>query len=149
MSIVTLTIPHEGMFIKQGDTIPAITFTLLPTDDFDFSDSEIKMQLFQNGKLIFTAKTGEGITILEPKKFKIDQIEAAKNNFPHGILLGDIQFSKENGELEILYKGLELDCDGFPNIPDNILTGWSPKTNLRDGLTNIIKHYQSDNKYKN
>lgn len=101
MSCVTiLRIPIQStnncVYIKQGDTIPEISFVISDTT-LDLSTANIKMQLYYGGRKVFDISNGSGITINSSTEFVIDQVEAIDNNLPKGVLIGDLEITDVNG----------------------------------------------------
>ena len=93
-NIPTLAIPIQNgvnkTYIKQGDTIDAIPFTF-ENLGFNLTDEgvQINMQLYKGNQRIVNYGVGSGITINSATQFQIDKVLA--NNYPDGILFGDIQ----------------------------------------------------------
>lgn len=93
----TITFPLSGEIV-QGDTISKKTFAFGVDDEIDLLTCTIKMQLYTVGnRLVYTAENGNGITIIDSKTFEIDKITKEDNNFPNGILNGDIEITEANG----------------------------------------------------
>lgn len=106
MSLPTLRIPinspSSGIVIKQGDTIPEITFEF--TDlGVDFTTSEIKIQIYDLSKRLLNLSVGNGITVISATTFEIDQIEAVNNTFPIGTFIGDLQITDASGVRETYF----------------------------------------------
>ena len=101
MGIETLKIPIQSTeskpFIKSGDTIPKITFTFGVSDSVDLTTSTIKMQLYSGSEQVFSIDETSGITIVGAKVFEIDEVLANDNNFPEGVLKGDLEITDTNG----------------------------------------------------
>lgn len=104
MSIQTLKIPIQTgsakPYIKQGDTIDAITFTFGVTDaiDLTLANVVIKMQVYNQGNKIIDVSNGSGITIVGAKVFNIDEVAKENNNLPFGKFLGDLEITDTNGK---------------------------------------------------
>lgn len=104
-NIPTLAIPIQNgvnkTYIKQGDTIDAIPFTF-GNLGFNLTDEgvQINMQLYKNfTQRVINYSVGNGITINSATQFQIDKVLA--NNYPDGILFGDIQLRwLENDKLQ-------------------------------------------------
>lgn len=99
--VETVRIPYQTAtqkpFIKQGDTIPASTFSALDWPfDLTAEGIAINMQLFFNRtQQVASYSVGNGITIDNATTFTIDEVLA--NNFPAGTLTGDLQISWLDG----------------------------------------------------
>lgn len=103
-NIPTLAIPIQNgvnkTYIKQGDTIDDIVFTFTNLG-FNLTDVgvQINMQLYRGTQRVVNLSVGSGITINSATAFQIDKVLA--NNYPDGILFGDIQLRwLDGGELQ-------------------------------------------------
>lgn len=85
MAIEKLSIPFGDTYIKQGDTIPKITFTFDATDNIDLSavGVEIKMQTYKGYQKVMDF---------------IDEISKDDNIYPYGVLKGDLEILDGNGK---------------------------------------------------
>ena len=104
MGIQTIKIPLQSAtvkpYIKQGDTIPAITFSA-PNWGFDLQEVgvEINVQLYSGKQQVANYSLTDGITINSAIECQINKVLA--NNFPVGCLKGDFQISRlVDGERE-------------------------------------------------
>ena len=95
MGIQTLNIPIGDTYIKQGDTIPKITFTFDAGDPIDLTTvgTEIKMQILYRKEAFIDLAVGSGITIVSDKVFEIYEIDKADNTYPCGKHLGDLEIT--------------------------------------------------------
>jgi hypothetical protein len=105
MSIDTLKIPFptatKGIYIKQGDTIPAYTWTFTKPLDFDLTGAVIKMRLYSGNQVVMDIGSDtSGITITDTKSFSIDKVPSNENNLPAGCLIGDLQIQLANDDLK-------------------------------------------------
>lgn len=103
MAIPVLKIPLGSSFIKPGDTIPKISFAFDAGDAIDLTGATIKMQLYLGQIKVFEAETGNGMTLIDGKTFELDQIEAASNDLPEGVLVGDVQVAYASGVVQTLF----------------------------------------------
>lgn len=110
MSIETLKIPIQSStvkpYIKQGDTIPKITFTFSDADDVDLTTSTIKMQIYNGSQRIINITNDSGITVVSSKVFEIDEVSAENNDLPTGTHLGDLEITDSNG-IRFTYMNVE------------------------------------------
>ena len=94
MAVETINIPIQSStvkpFIKQGDTIDAYEIDIIEAG-LDLTTCEIKMQLYNNSRMVMDISTGNGITILSATTFQIDTYNAAQNNLPEGVSTGDLE----------------------------------------------------------
>ena len=95
---IPITTTANQTYIKEGDTIPKITFTFGASDVIDLTTSTIKMQVYNGSTRLIDVSSGSGITILSEKVFKIDEISATNNNMPSGKFLGDLEIQDSNGK---------------------------------------------------
>lgn len=95
--LTTVNIPLEDAILKQGDTIKEINFSFGSLDDIDLIGSTIRMQLYLNNSKKLDISNSSGITIIDDKSFKIDEIDYTDNNLPSGTLKGDLEITDSNG----------------------------------------------------
>ena len=95
-NIVTLKIPLCG-FIKQGDTIPKISFALSNYSG-DLTTATIKMQIYKGNTKIIDVSNGSGITVIDANNFEIDEVSASNNNLPVGTFIGDLEITEASGD---------------------------------------------------
>ena len=95
-----LKIPIGNSSIVQGDTIPEVLFEFDPTDNIDLSllNVSIKMQIYNNAEKIINISNLNGITIINNKSFKINEVSKENNNLPVGNFLGDLEITDTNGK---------------------------------------------------
>lgn len=98
MGIPIIQIPFgDNAFLKQGDTIGEILFEFDDTDDIDLVGANIKIEIYSCGTRVFTMTSGNTITIIDSKSFKINEIPADENVLPIGDSIGDIQITFADG----------------------------------------------------
>jgi len=107
--MATVNIPIDcGSKIYQGDTIKEITFSFAADDNIDLVGSTIRMQLYLGSSKKLDISSGSGITIVDGKTFKIDQIDYMDNDLPFGVLKGDLEITDIGGVrltyLDVIYK---------------------------------------------
>ena len=96
--IPTINIPPSSRYtIKEGDTIPEIDFSFADTDAIDLTGATIRMQLYLNNVKHLDISNTLGITIIDAKNFKIDEIPFAENTLPSGRLKGDLEITLADG----------------------------------------------------
>ena len=95
--LATVNIPIGDTILKQGDTIKEIDFSFAVTDTIDLTSATIRMQLYLNNSKKLDISNGNGITIIDSKNFKIDEIDYASNNLPYGVLNGDLEITDSDG----------------------------------------------------
>ena len=97
--IQTINIPTDSRYVlKLGDTIPEILFNFEVTDAIDLTGATIRMQLYLNGKKKLDLDSTAGITIVDSKNFKIDEIPYEENHLPYGKLKGDLEITLADGK---------------------------------------------------
>lgn len=96
----TLKIPIGDSYIVQGDTIPKITFEFDALDIINLSlpGTVIKMQIYNNHIKIIDISNLNGITIINPKKFEINEVSKENNNLPVGTFTGDLEITDSTGK---------------------------------------------------
>ena len=96
--IPIINVPTNSNYIlKQGDTIPEILFNFADTDAIDLTGATIRMQLYLNNQKKLDLDSIAGITIIDAKNFKIDEIPYEENNLPAGKLNGDLEITLAGG----------------------------------------------------
>ena len=96
--MATINIPIGNRIIKRGDTIKEIIFAFDLTDNIDLTGSTIRMDLYLSTSKVLSLTSGNGITIIDSKSFKIDKIDYTNNNLPVGTLKGDLEITDSNGD---------------------------------------------------
>ncbi len=99
--IETLNIPIGKTEIIQGDTISEILFEFDISDNIDLllPNVIIKVQIYNQNNIIIDLINGQGITILNSKSFKIDEISKEQSStLPVGSFIGDLEITDTNGK---------------------------------------------------
>ena len=97
----TLNIPIGNTSITQGDTIPEILFEFDTIDNIDLSlpNVSIKMQVYNQNNKIIDVSNLNGITIINDKSFKINEVSKENSNeLPVGSFMGDLEITDTNGK---------------------------------------------------
>jgi len=96
--MATINIPIGNNIIKRGDTIQEILFSFDALDDIDLTGATIRMDLYLSVSKVLSLTSGNGITIIDDKSFKIDKIDYADNTLPVGTLKGDLEITNSVGD---------------------------------------------------
>ena len=102
-NIETLNIPisttANPTYIKEGDTIPAVSFTF--DEGIDLTTCTIKMQVYNKLTKLLDIDETSGITITDALNFSIDEITV--NPFPAGEHIGDLQITDGSGVVKTYF----------------------------------------------
>ena len=94
----TINIPIGDYEIKRGDTINEFNFAFDVDAPVDLTGATIRMDLYLGNTKVHSITNGSGITLIDTKSFKIDQLEYSDNDLPAGTLKGDLEITDSSGK---------------------------------------------------
>lgn len=98
---IPITTTANPTYIKEGDTISAISFTF--DSGIDLTTCTIKMQIYNKLTKLLDIDSTSGITIVDALNFTIDAIPAASNPFPAGVFTGDLEITDGSGVVKTYF----------------------------------------------